>query len=338
MGGAISLALTLPRCSGTNDASGGDCALQPIHDVPLPKRVDWVSGARVGGLSTWGDATPCDYRPALDQLAAQGCTVVEVDADLSSYLSDDLFQQNLDTLNDIAAECHKRGMRAVAYYPTLEVLSDNADRASTKTMSRDHPDWVQVFLNGSANTFIGTGGGGLVFWVDKGVESAWMCPLSGYREYYLSRIERLASTALDGYWGDVPLLSDIASNGTWPCTNPACRQGFAADNPGFQLPAHIDDQSWPNFSDPTFRRWVLWRHKLISDFQLAIAARAHAVNPNFAVIFETVTMDYNGRPSRGSMGPGQTTDPSTAFGRSTSSAIRPPCAALARTTGSAWCS
>ena len=43
-----------------------------------------------------------------------------------------------------------------------------------------------------------------------GTESAWLCPSSPYADYFANRVARLARTALDGLWGDVPLLSDIA--------------------------------------------------------------------------------------------------------------------------------
>ena len=77
---------------------------------------------------------------------------------------------------------------------------------------KDHPDWVQTSIDGKPNKFVG--GGGLVFWVDPGEESAWLCPSSPYVDYFNARVALLAKTAIDGLWGDVPLLSDIV--GKWP--------------------------------------------------------------------------------------------------------------------------
>jgi hypothetical protein len=288
------LALAEPAC----DDSGIDgCRLAPAADRPLPRGEDWVTGARVAGISTAGDATVCDVQAALDAFAADHVSVVEIDPDLSLYLSDADFATNVQTVDMIARECHARGMRAVAYFPVLEVLSPNADQGAP-TMSVDHPDWVQRFTNGQPNTFLGTGTG-LVFWVDPGEESAWMCPTSGYVDYFLGRIGALvAGSAIDGLWCDVPLLADISTQGNWPCTNATCRAQFAKDNPGWALPDPVPT-AWPTFEDATFRRWVIWRHKVIHDLEQQILARAQSVRPDVRVIVETVTMDYNGGTLQG---------------------------------------
>jgi hypothetical protein len=283
-----------PAC----DPSGIDqCTLAPAADRPLPRGEDWVTGARVAGISTAGDATVCDVQATLDSFAAARVSVVEIDPDLSLYLSDAEFATNVATVDLIARECHARGMRAIAYYPVLEVLSPNADQGAP-TMSVDHPDWVQVFTNGQRNTFMGTGTG-LVFWVDPGEESAWMCPTSGYVDYFLGRIAKLVSgSVIDGLWCDVPLLSDISTQGHWPCTNPTCRARFAQDNPGFVLPDPIP-AAWPTFDDPTFRQWVIWRHKIIHDLEQQIVSRAQSIRPEVRMIVETVTMDYNAGTEQG---------------------------------------
>jgi hypothetical protein len=119
--------------------------------------------------------------------------------------------------------------------------------------------------------------------VPPGCESSWLCPTSGYREYFLTRVRRLAGTALDGLWGDVPLLSDIV--GIWPCTNPTCAAKFLADT-GLAQPSAV------NWNDPTFRRWVAWRHQLIHEFEQAVDAAGRSVKSDFELIVETVTMDY----------------------------------------------
>lgn len=292
--GAFAASL-LPAC----DPPPEGCLAQPTADVPLGANENWIRGARVAGLATYGDATVCEIRSPLDQYADEGVSVVEIDADLSLYLGDDDFENNLQLIDIAARECHRRGMRAVAYYPVLEALTPKADQSGTRTIWTDHPDWVQLFLDGKPNRFIGTGANGLVFWVEKGEESAWLCPTSGYVDYFLARVERLVrETALDGLWADVPLLSDIATDGIWPCTNATCRAKFAADNPGFSLPANPPD-SFATFDNPTFRKWVLWRHRIIRDLEQQIVKRAKAVRPEFSVVIETVTLDYDGGTLQG---------------------------------------
>jgi hypothetical protein len=238
----------------------------------------WLRDARIGGCDGSLDAP--ELAQALDALAAQGVSVVELDSTLSFYLTDAQFEDEAQALDEAAAAAHARGMKAVIYFPTLEVLTEDVANAPG-SMFRDHPDWIQVDMNGKPNRFVG--GEGRVFWVEPGTESAWTCPSSPYAEYFLRRVQRLAGTALDGLWGDVPLLSDIVAS--WPCTCQHCKAAFNAET-GLTLPAAVD------WNDATFRRWVAWRHKLIRDFEQKILARARAARADFQVIIETVTMDY----------------------------------------------
>lgn len=228
-----------------------------------------------------------EIQGALDQLADERVSVVELDGDLSRYMTDAEFQEQVAFFDLAAKEAKARGMRSVGYYPTLEVLTPDADKGA-RTIRLDHPDWVQVGIDGKENYFIG--GGGRVFWVDPGEESAWMCPTSGYVDYFTARVAALAKTTLDGLWGDVPLLSDIGA--VFPCTNASCAARFLKDT-GFTLPKIMD------WDDPVFRRWVKWRHELISAFEHEILRVAKGVRNDFEVIIETVTMDYNAGASQG---------------------------------------
>ena len=191
-------------------------------------------------------------------------------------------------VDECARKAHARGMKAVAYYPVLESLTPMVAQAPG-SMAKDHPDWMQMDMQGKPNVFIG--GGGRVFWVEIGTESAWTCPNSGYGDYFIGRIARLAGTALDGIWGDVPLFSDIAGT-EWPCACRHCKARFLAET-GLTLPSQA------NWNDPVFRRWVIWRHRVIWDFEQKILAGARKVRPDFEVIIETVTMDYSGGTAQG---------------------------------------
>jgi hypothetical protein len=247
---------------------------------PATPARSWLRDARIAGFENYVDYPPQDLARELDTFAASHVSVVVIDSGLSFYLTDTELEAEAAHIDHVARECHARGMKAVAYYPILEVLTEDADtRAST--MFKDHPDWIQIGIDGQPNTFVG--GEGRVFWVPPGCESAWLCPTSGYRDYFLARVKRLARTALDGLWGDVPLLSDIV--GVWPCTNASCAAKFRADT-GLTQPT-VED-----WSDPTFRRWVAWRHQLIHELEQAVDAAGRSVRPDFELIVETVTMDY----------------------------------------------
>ena len=268
-----------------------DCTLEPATPRSPPTR--WLSGARVAGLEVYLGEPTCELVRGLDALADQHVSVVEVDSDLSDYLDAATFQALIGLLDRVARGCQLRGMRAVAYCPLLEVLTPNA--ASTPhTMAKDHPDWVQLSLSGDPNTFIGSAGSG-IFWVDEGTESAWMCPTSGYRDYLLARVASLAGTALDGLWGDVPLLSDL--EGIWPCVNPSCRAKFLADT-GLAVPDEDNPKS-AVWDDHVWRRWARWRHQLLWELEQDLCKTAKAVRGDFEVIIETVTMDYGSATCQG---------------------------------------
>ncbi len=258
------------------------CDIAPTKGQVEPAKAPaWLRDARIAGIEVYAGQTACELKPVLDQLADEHVSVVEVDPELSAYLSEKEFKVQADLLDLIARGCHRRGMRAVAYYPTLEVLTADADKTD-HTMGKDHPDWVQTSITGAPNMFVG--GGGRVFWVRPGEESAWLCPNTGYRDYFNARIATLARTRIDGLWGDVPLYSDIV--GEWPCVGPACSAKFKKET-GLEIP---NDMVW---DDPVVRRWIMWRHQQIWEFEQNVVASAKRIRPTFEVIIETVTMDYN---------------------------------------------
>jgi hypothetical protein len=278
LGAGLTTALVLPGCESTPEEE--TCSLVPqIPRLPAPGP-DWLRDARVAGFEAYGQQPVCELKQILDGMADQHVSVVEIDSELSSYLTEDQFREQATLFDAIARGCHARGMRAVAYYPTFEVLT--ADAAKTPhTMAKDHPEWLQVSITGRPNVFIG--GGGRVFWVEPGQESAWTCPTSGYLDYFNARVAILARTALDGLWGDVPLFSDIV--GQWPCVNDTCKSKFFTDT-GFHAPTMVD------WEDPVFRRWVRWRHRVIWEFEQSVVKAAKQARGDFEVIIETVTMDY----------------------------------------------
>ena len=268
---AAASALALARCGG-----GGECA-SPSQSKSPP--TEWLAGARVAGLEAFAGIGSCDIKLALDRMAADEVSVVEIDGELSDYLDEQGFQAQLDLIQLTSEAAHDRGMRTVVYYPTLEVLTGNADKRQS-TMFRDHPDWAQVYFDGRPAVFIGN----VVFWVEPGTESCWMCPNTPYADYFIGRVERLAKTAADGFWGDVPLLADLA--GVWSCVCPTCKARFLKET-GHPIPTRVD------WEDPVFRRWCTWRHKMIWEFEQSILTRAHKARSDFAVLIETVSMDYS---------------------------------------------
>ena len=253
------------------------------EDVTLP---DWVWEARIGGTSVDYRMSDIEIDYLLRKRKAQNVSVLELDSRLSDYLTDEEFDQEVYFLDRVAKKAHELDMKAVIYYPSLEVLSYDAD-TSESTMFKDHPDWVQRGLDGTPNVFVGN----LEHWVDEGTESAWMSPNSGYRDYFIDRVQKLAATELDGVWVDVPVYLETATK--WPGAEPPAAAAFKQWSRENELggPDGYDVPSAPDFNDPRFRAWIKWRHVNIADFLEDIRRSALEINPDFMVAIESFPVD-----------------------------------------------
>ena len=245
---------------------------------------NWAKTAKLGGAALFTGMTPQEIDQVLSDMVAQRVTVIEADSDLSNYMTEAQFEQELALMRNFAAAAHVRGIRVVWYYPALEVVTVNGKNIE-QTMAKEHPDWVQIGLDGTPNVFYG--GSGQVFWVAKNDESAWMSPSSpGYRNFFLDRVRRIAATGIDGLWVDVPLYADFGPT-KWSDFNPDAVARFEADT-GFTIPVTED------WDDPAWRRWIAWRHEEIARFLSDVTVAARSVDPEFPVIAETLPTDYNG--------------------------------------------
>jgi len=256
----------------------------------------WVYQARVAGAEMFKDMSDIEIYERLSVMKAQRVSVVEGDSELSNYFTVAQYDSEMAFISRVAKIAHSLDLKLVWYYPSLEVLTPHGEDVNHFSMFKDHPDWVQYNIDDNytdlaqmtPNVFYG----GLVFWVDPGAESAWMCHLSPYRDYFFERIQRLVTTGVDGVWIDVPLFNDIV--GVWCCTNPHCRHKFELDT-GMKFPTKTD----LNNSTPNFRRWMIWRHTELNQFLIDINNAARKVNPNFETIIEIVTCDYNSATHQG---------------------------------------
>lgn len=233
--------------------------------------------ARIAGLDL--SDPDVDPGPALDAAVRAGASVIEGDSVLSDYATDEAFDLEVRRIDEYARSCHARNLKLVWYYPSLEVISPDAEKPDVRSMYKDHPEWVQISIDRQPNVFYGK----KEHWVDPLAESAWLCHNSGYRAYFFDRIRKLAATRLDGLWIDVPLFMDSVLR--WTCLNVACRDKFRADT-GLSVESLTED-----WADPVFRTWIRWRHEDLARFCKEVRAVARSVNSTFEVLFETVTMD-----------------------------------------------
>ena len=246
---------------------------------PLPPAgpADWGRHARLANASYGENSDDLELEEIVRGLRAQNVSVVEVDTRLSDWLTEEQFEQEMEEARRFNRLVHTAGMKVVWYYPSLEVISVGGQHGPS--FYKTYPDWAQIGMDGRPNLFHG----GVVFWVDPGNESVWLSPDGPWREYYLNRVKGIAQTGADGLWPDVPIYFAYVP---WADTSHWARDAFTRDT-GLTVPSQAE------WSDPTFRRWIEWRHRNLNRFLLDIAAAGRSVNPSFETFVETVTMDYN---------------------------------------------
>ena len=260
---------------------------------------DWMRKAKLAGLAVYVGMPQDLLEDRLDELVDQHVDVVIGDSELSNYQTDARFATHIKLIDRVAEAAQKRGLKLLWYIPSLEVQTvDGVNKKST--MGKDHPDWLQVGVGGKKNVFYGT----QEDWVEATDESAWLCPISDYRQYFLERIKKLAASALDGVWVDVPVYLDTGVK--WNCQCSRHKARFKKDT-GLTLPAAVDcthedaqagacGKLW---SDPAWRRWINYRHHELNEFQLAVHKAGRSVKPGFQTVIEVFTMDYNDAMDKG---------------------------------------
>ncbi len=266
----------------------------PLTPTPRPRRVsdqaDGTTDYIKTGMSDWSrnarlaDATGLSQDPSVEEmeqiittLRAQNVSVIEADTVLSDWLTDQEFNAMVGAATQFNRMVHAAGMRIVWYYPSLEVISPGGEYGPS--FFKAYPDWAQLSIDGEPNVFHG----GVVFWVDPGNESVWLSPNGPWREFYLNRVKKLAATGADGLWPDVPLY--FAGVASWCDHSPWGKEAFRRAT-GLDVPPAED------WSERSWRRWIVWRHENLNQFLLDIAEAGRSVNPEFETFVETVTMDY----------------------------------------------
>ncbi len=252
----------------------------------------WLYSGRIGGTFIYNQMSDADLEALLDKRASQNVSILEIDSQLSYNLTDQEFDNEVAFLDKAATLAHQRGMKAVIYYPSFEVLTKNAiddnGVVAASTFAKDHPDWVQQGIDGTPNVFYG----GQEVWVSPGEESAWLSPNSGYKQYFIERVEKLAASNLDGVWLDVPIYLDTGTK--WTGAEPPAAADFNAWTiaEGLNGGAGYTVPTAENMSDPGFRAWIKWRHINVANFLNDVRAAAQAINPDFAVVIENFPLDY----------------------------------------------
>ena len=248
---------------------------------------DWARFARPAGFDVDVEMTDQEIKALIDTRKSENVSVLEIDSSLSGYLNETQFQAQLNFLGRVASFAKDKNIQSVVYYPSLEVITENGEN-KTHTMFKDHPEWVQKGIDGTPNVFYGS----QEVWVEPGSESAWMSPNTGYKQYFIDRVKRLANIGIDGIWLDVPVYPSTGS--AWAGSEPAAKTAFKAwsksqglnNGSGYNAPTSV------NWNAANFKAWIRWRHENLADFLKDIQAAAHQVNPHFMIIVENFPTDY----------------------------------------------
>jgi hypothetical protein len=254
---------------------------------------DWLPTARI--------TTPLGYNTTWEEGVAQA---VESNANVIldwAGFSDSYRGTVLETANSLEELQYKVDyvhtqyptIKYMVYIAPLEMITYNSDlnedgydddgMHSTYT---DHPEWLQMGIDGRLAVFYGSMEG-MPFWVAPTSEDVWISPSNrDYRGFIMDLAQQIAMTGIDAVWFDVPHLSfNFGDNwqDQWCSVDPASRSDFYNDT-GWQLPTPPFQPDW---HDPIWQQFVIWRYQQIIDFVYDFNVALKSGNSDCKLIIET---------------------------------------------------
>ncbi len=223
-----------------------------------------------------------EMRETIDEIHQRGQTVV------LTWVSNPLLEDwssDLEFLRKASQYLHKYDMALIIYQGPLEIVTPDVDTnkdgridPGTRSIFTDHPEWLQVGLDGKKAVFYGD----YAFWIGEKDEDVWLCPNDPeYNKIVKSHFYELAQTGIDGIWVDIPKFQcdfgDWENN--WACHCEDCQKKFKEDT-GLEIPITID---WDN---KTWKTWILWRQHIIADYINQLNETVKSANPECALIVE----------------------------------------------------
>nr|CAA6829688.1 MAG: Unknown protein [uncultured Thiotrichaceae bacterium] len=254
-----------------------------LQSAPIP---DWAIKATVANASPYVGIDDTELDAIVAERKAQNVSVLELDPGFSEYLNDTEFAATVDVVRRITEKAHAQGMKTVVYITSLEVNTTDGETLPN-TMYKDHPDWIQQGFDGTPAVFYGA----QEDWVEEGMESAWLSPNSGYRDYFYDRLKLIAASGTDGIWIDVPVYYEIDYN-NWGGNEPVAAAAFkqwSIDN-GFSV-AGYDTPTGISWGDPAFKAWIKWRHENLALFTEGARIAIKSINPEILLIDEVYPVD-----------------------------------------------
>ena len=136
---------------------------------PYASDQNWTNYARIGA---WGLKDKAEAERIVREAQTSRVFGIEVDNDIPGRYESFLDPKaKLEAIKAVADAAHKVGNYAYVYIAGTECITANADQTS-RTMAKEHPDWLQRKATGEPAIF----GGGTAFWIKKGDEDVWISP------------------------------------------------------------------------------------------------------------------------------------------------------------------
>lgn len=287
LSGKMSIAATLPTFMG----KGAEAAYAHQQNTPSDEQhPSWISDARIGDLTVHNGLDENELNRKLSLLVKQGVSAVKVDSGLVYYLSKHRFKQEIQRIKDITETIHSYGLKVVWYTPAFKVITTNGVY-QLDSFARKHTDWLQVSFDGKEQ---GVFYGKTALQTGENDETAWLCPCSPYRQWIKKKLQKLAKTGVDGLWLDVFGQGHVK----FPCSCHHCQKKFVSQT-GLSFPIKYD------LADPSFWKYVSWRHKIITRFLSECRTVVEkASSSSTQVIAEMSPLDYTETTYLGAEGKG----------------------------------
>lgn len=254
---------------------------------------EWLLYARI--------ATPYNYdliwEEGIDTAIKDGANVI---LDWASF-SDEYYgrivnpESGLQDLRERVEFVHEHypSIHYMVYIAPLEMITSNCDMNKNgvdddgkNSAFTDHPEWLQVGIDGKKAVFYGSMPG-IPSWVDETSEDVWLSPSNPvYHDIIINLAKQIASTGVDAVWFDVPFLCFNFGEGwqnQWTSVDKYSRAAFYNDTGYFILPPPIS----PNWDDEAWRAFVVWRYNQTNEFIDDFNTALKEVNPNIKLIIET---------------------------------------------------
>ncbi len=259
----------------------------------LSENDDWLTHARI--------STPYGYNLSWEEGLARAVeNNVNVILDWAGF--SDTYQGRILHFNESLEEFEQRIEYVHSHYPNIKYMvyfaplemgtpdsdmnMDGRDDDGKNSTYTDHPEWLQVGIDGRKAVFYGSMPG-MPFWVEETSEDTWLSPSNReYRNIIMDEARRIASAGIDAIWFDVPhLCFDFGDNwqNQWSSVDEASRRDFYNDT-GLNLP---EPPFQPNWKNETWLKFVEWRYKQILDFVRDFYNAMKEGNPNCKLVIET---------------------------------------------------